>query len=121
MIAAAQVRANRTRQAVDRARARGHVPRPMSPQAPPAAAERAYTARLRMIVGGALTRAYAPLLRALPDLVAQARQERAKISAPACGAGEDAIRRFGTSQQAIKALLPAEPNERMRYNCQPAP
>ena len=76
MIAAAQVRANRTRQAVDRARARGHVPRPMSPQAPPAAAERAYTARLRMIVGGALTRAYAPLLRALPDLVAQARQER---------------------------------------------
>lgn len=55
------------------------------------------------------------------DAMTQARQERAKISAPACGAGEDAIRRFGTSQQAIKALLPAEPNERMRYNCQPAP
>ncbi len=76
MLTAAQVRANRTRQAAERTRARGHVPRPMPPQAPPAAAERAYTARLRMIVGGALTRAYAPLLRALPDLVAQARQER---------------------------------------------
>jgi hypothetical protein len=25
------------------------------------------------------------------------------------------------TQQAIRALLPAEPNERMRYNCQPVP
>ncbi len=51
----------------------------------------------------------------------KARAERAKLSAPACGAGEEAARRFGTSQQAIKALLPPEPNERMRYNCQTAP
>lgn len=51
----------------------------------------------------------------------QARAARAKIVAPACGAGEDAARQFGAAQAAITALLPAEPNERMRYNCQPTP
>lgn len=55
------------------------------------------------------------------DAMTKARAERARLNAPACGAGEDAARRFGDSQQAIKALLPPEPNERMRYNCQPAP
>ncbi|MBB3860603.1 S1-C subfamily serine protease [Novosphingobium hassiacum] len=55
------------------------------------------------------------------EAMTKARAERAKLSAPACGAGEDAARRFGSSQQAIKALLPPEPNERMRYNCQVAP
>jgi hypothetical protein len=55
------------------------------------------------------------------DAMTQARAARAKLSAPACGAGEDAARQFGQNQQAIKALLPPEPNERMRYNCQPAP
>lgn len=55
------------------------------------------------------------------ETMSQARTERAKLNAPACGAGEEAARQFGQSQQAIKALLPAEPNERMRYNCQPAP
>ncbi|MBA4353932.1 MAG: peptidase S1, partial [Novosphingobium sp.] len=54
------------------------------------------------------------------DTMTRARAERAKLSAPACGAGEDAARRFGDNQQTIKALLPPEPNERMRYNCQPA-
>lgn len=55
------------------------------------------------------------------DVMTKAREERAKLNAPACGAGEDAARRFGESQQTIKALLPPEPNERMRYNCQPSP
>ncbi|MCY1671379.1 serine protease [Novosphingobium sp. SL115] len=54
------------------------------------------------------------------DGMTQARAARGKLSAPACGAGEDAARRFGESQQAIKALLPPEPNERMRYKCQSA-
>ena len=55
------------------------------------------------------------------DVMTKAREERAKLNAPACGAGEEATRRFGENQQTIKALLPPEPNERMRYNCQPAP
>ncbi|BEU99841.1 serine protease [Novosphingobium olei] len=55
------------------------------------------------------------------DAMNQARAARAKIVAPACGAGEDAARQFGAAQAAITALLPAEPNERMRYNCQPTP
>lgn len=55
------------------------------------------------------------------EAMTKARAERAKLSAPACGAGEEAARRFGSNQQAIKALLPPEPNERMRYNCQAAP
>lgn len=55
------------------------------------------------------------------DVMTKARAARAKMSAPACGAGEDAARRFGDSQQTIKALLPAEAIERMRYSCQPAP
>lgn len=58
--------------------------------------------------------------RFLVDLetMTAARAERAKLNAPACGAGDDAARQFGQNQQAIKALLPPEPNERMRYNCQ---
>ncbi|MCH7628645.1 MAG: trypsin-like peptidase domain-containing protein [Proteobacteria bacterium] len=55
------------------------------------------------------------------DAMTRARAARAKLSAPACGAGEDAARQFGAAQQAVKALLPTEPNERMRYNCQPTP
>ncbi len=55
------------------------------------------------------------------DAMNQARDARQKVVAPACGAGEAEARRFGEAQQAIRALLPAEPNERMRYNCQPAP
>ncbi len=54
------------------------------------------------------------------DTMTKARGERAKLNAPACGAGEEAARRFGENQQIIKALLPPEPNERMRYSCQPA-
>jgi S1-C subfamily serine protease len=55
------------------------------------------------------------------DTMTQARAERAKVKAPSCGAPESAARQLGEGQQAIKALLPSEPNERMRYKCQPAP
>jgi hypothetical protein len=50
----------------------------------------------------------------------RARAERQKITIPQCGAGEPAARQFGAAQAAIKAMLPAEPNERMRYTCQAA-
>jgi len=55
------------------------------------------------------------------DTMTQARAARAKVKAPSCGASESDARLLGEGQQAIKALLPAEPNERMRYKCQPAP
>lgn len=55
------------------------------------------------------------------EAMTKARAERAKLNAPACGAGPEAAQRFGASQQAVKTLLPPEPNERMRYNCQTAP
>jgi len=54
------------------------------------------------------------------DDMNRARAERTKISIPPCGASEDLARQFGAAQGAIKALLPSVPNERMRYNCQPA-
>lgn len=53
------------------------------------------------------------------DPMNRARAERQKIVAPACGAGDAEARRFGEAQQAIRSLLPVEPNERMRYTCQP--
>ena len=49
----------------------------------------------------------------------RARGERQKITIPQCGASEAMARQFGAAQGAIKAMLPAEPNERMRYTCQP--
>lgn len=61
--------------------------------------------------------------RYLPDLdkVAQARAMQDQIPAPACSAGADAARQFGAAQARIRALLPPEPNERLRYTCQPRP
>jgi len=47
-----------------------------------------------------------------------ARAARGKLRAPACGAGEQAAREFGAGLEAIKALLPPQPNERLVYNCQ---
>ena len=55
------------------------------------------------------------------DAMTHARAVRGRTSVPACGSGEPMARQFGQAQQAIKALLPPEPNERMRYTCQPAP
>jgi hypothetical protein len=54
------------------------------------------------------------------DDMTRARAERTKIAYPTCGASEDLARRLGEAQAAIRAMLPAEPNERMRYSCQPA-
>eukprot|EP01037_Dinobryon_pediforme_P003596 gene3596-3643_t len=50
----------------------------------------------------------------------RARAEKQKIAFPPCGASEDLARQLGAAQGAIRAMLPAEPNERMRYSCQPA-
>ncbi|WP_421848220.1 S1C family serine protease [Novosphingobium sp.] len=55
------------------------------------------------------------------DAMTAARAARAKLSAPACGVDEAAARALGEAQGAIRALLPAEPNERLRYTCKPAP
>ncbi len=48
------------------------------------------------------------------------RAERAKFTAPACGAGEVAARKLGENEGALRALLPATPNERMVYHCRKA-
>lgn len=50
----------------------------------------------------------------------RARAEKTKIAFPPCGASEDLARQLGSAQAAIRTLLPAEPNERMRYQCQAA-
>ncbi|WP_298171834.1 serine protease [Novosphingobium sp.] len=55
------------------------------------------------------------------DAMTAARAARAKLSAPACGVDEAAARALGEAQGSIRALLPAEPNERLRYTCKPAP
>ena len=52
------------------------------------------------------------------DDMTRARGERAKVAIPPCGASDTLARQFGAAQGAIKAMLPAEPNERMRYACQ---
>jgi len=55
------------------------------------------------------------------ETMTRVRTERARHPAPACGAGEEAARAFGTAQLGVRALLPAQPNERLVYDCQPAP
>lgn len=47
----------------------------------------------------------------------QLRETRGKIVPPACGADDAAARRFGQEQDAISALLPPEPNEKLVYKC----
>lgn len=57
--------------------------------------------------------------RYLPDLetMAKLREARGKFTPPSCGGGEAAARKLGDDQGALKALLPAQPNERLVYNC----
>lgn len=55
------------------------------------------------------------------EAMTAAREARAKLTPPACGADDAAVRQFGTAQAAIRASVPAEPNERLRYSCKPAP
>lgn len=49
-----------------------------------------------------------------------ARDERAKYTAPDCGAGPEAARTLGEKQSAVEALLPDQPNERLVYTCRAA-
>lgn len=55
------------------------------------------------------------------ETMARIRAERARYPALACGAGEAAVRQLGDAQTGARALLPASPNERLVYNCHPAP
>ncbi len=55
------------------------------------------------------------------DAMTAAREARTKLKAPACGTDETAARALGEAQGSVRALLPPEPNERLRYNCHPAP
>ena len=51
------------------------------------------------------------------DTMEQLRAVRAKFTAPSCGAGEEAVRKLGDAENALKALLPQMPNERLVYKC----
>jgi serine protease Do len=55
------------------------------------------------------------------DTMTKLREERAKFEPPVCGAGEEAARKLGDAQTALKVLLPPSPNERLVYNCTPQP
>ncbi len=59
--------------------------------------------------------------RYLLDRVAMraARTARGEYEAPACGDGDEAARQLEIRQDAIVALLPDRPNERLVYNCSP--
>lgn len=50
-----------------------------------------------------------------------AREERATYTAPACGAGDNAVRELGAEQAAILSALPSRPNERLVFRCAPDP
>ncbi len=50
--------------------------------------------------------------------ITKARKERGGYQAPGCGGGEDTAQDLGGKQEAILALLPDRPNERLVYNCQ---
>ena len=52
------------------------------------------------------------------EAMTAAREARGKLKTPSCGAGEQAAREFGAGMEAIKALLPPQPNERLVYKCQ---
>ena len=54
------------------------------------------------------------------ETMGKVRAERARYPAPACGAGEAAARQLGDAQTTVRALLPAQPNERLVYDCRPA-
>lgn len=54
------------------------------------------------------------------DTMARLRDARGKFKAPECGVTEDAARKLSSDEQALTALLPPEPQERLVYHCQPA-
>ncbi len=51
------------------------------------------------------------------DQMVPIREARSQFQAPACGAGREAAAQLGTSQQALRAMLPDRPNERLVYDC----
>ena len=52
------------------------------------------------------------------DAMAKLRDARGKFKAPECGTTDDAARRLASDEQALTALLPPEPKERLVYHCQ---
>ncbi|MDE2563908.1 MAG: trypsin-like peptidase domain-containing protein [Sphingomonadales bacterium] len=61
--------------------------------------------------------------RYLLDLgtMTQARDARGKFSPPQCGVDEATARQLGAAQDAIKAMLPPRPQERLVYHCSAQP
>ncbi|MFM5930059.1 MAG: trypsin-like peptidase domain-containing protein [Novosphingobium sp.] len=55
------------------------------------------------------------------ETMAKVRETKASYAAPSCGKGDDAARQLGDAQQAVLALLPADPNEKLVYSCTPKP
>lgn len=51
------------------------------------------------------------------DQMEPMREARGKFQAPSCGAGQQAAASLGDSQAALRAMLPARPNERLVYDC----
>lgn len=51
------------------------------------------------------------------EAMAAFRKARGEYQTPQCGAGDAAVRDLGTNQAAVSALLPAQPNERLIYDC----
>jgi hypothetical protein len=54
------------------------------------------------------------------ETMGKIRSERTKFPAPACGGGESLARQYSEAQNAVRALLPAQPIERLVYDCHPA-
>lgn len=54
------------------------------------------------------------------DAMGRLREARGGITPPSCGANETAARKLGDDQARLKAMLPAQPNERLVYNCTPS-
>jgi len=53
------------------------------------------------------------------DAMDAVRKARATYQTPECNTGPDAAAKLGSSQAAIAALLPSQPNERIVYKCGP--
>ncbi|WEK47598.1 MAG: serine protease [Candidatus Andeanibacterium colombiense] len=51
------------------------------------------------------------------DAMEAVREARARYELPECGTGNGAANTLGSNQAAIFTLLPAQPNERLVYNC----
>ena len=52
--------------------------------------------------------------------MAKARETRATVTIKSCTADPDELAGLAAQQDAIRSALPATPNERLVYRCQPA-